>query len=249
VSTAQQAEKFGLDVQRKEIIEYCLENEIEISDWYSDEGITGKIVERDGLQKMLSDMENGTVKNVVCLNCSRLWRSDIAGGLIRYNLSKIEADIISVQEPTYSLYTNDPSDYLINSIMQALASYDRMQINHKLSAGRSVKASQGKKPCGNCCFGYKYDSDKNVVIDYNNHLVVQDIYDMYLSCGNLSKVQRMCQQKGYKTNAGKDFSKQTISNMLHNDFYCGIVTHAGKKVDGTHDLIISKEIFAKVNKS
>ena len=110
VSTQQQTEKFGLDVQRVEIEKYCLENDIEIVRTYEDDGITGKIVERDGLQEMLTALEeNNDVKYVVCLNCSRLWRSDIAGGLIRYNLSKSDCDIISVQEPTYSLYTNDPS--------------------------------------------------------------------------------------------------------------------------------------------
>ena len=178
VSTQVQTEKFGLDVQKEEIEKYCSQNNIEIIGQYSDEGITGKIVERDGLQQMLSDMESNSVKYVVVLNCSRLWRSDIAGGLIRYNLSKLESDIISVQEPSYSLYTNDPSEYLINSIMQALASYDRMQINHKLSSGRKAKAKQGSKPCGSLPFGYRWDNAK-VVIDYNNNIIVQDIFTQY----------------------------------------------------------------------
>lgn len=245
VSTKVQTEKFGIDVQKEEIKNYCLENDIEIIGSYEDDGITGKIVEREGLQQMLSDMESNKIKYVICLNCSRLWRSDIAGGLIRFNLSKIDADIISVQEPSYSLYTNDPSDYLINSIMQALASYDRMQINKKLAAGRSAKARKGQKSCGSAPFGYSWQ-DAEIVIDYNNHLIVQDIFMMYAECRNLAEVSRRCTDKGYKTNTGNDFSKQAISNMIHNDFYTGIVTHAGTKTPGTHHAIISKELFEAV---
>lgn len=246
VSTQQQTEKFGLDVQKSEIEKYCLENDIEIVGAFEDDGVTGKIVERDGLQEMLTALEeNQEVKNVVCLNCSRLWRSDIAGGLIRYNLSKMECDIISVQEPSYSLYTNDPSDYLINSIMQALASYDRMQINKKLAAGRSAKARKGQKSCGSAPFGYKWQ-DAEIIIDWNNNLIVKDIFEMYVECRNLTEVSRRCTQKGYRTSTGIDFSKQAISNILHNDFYTGIVTHAGAKTPGTHQTIISKELFEAV---
>jgi len=246
VSTQVQTEKFGLDVQKEEIEKYCSQNEIEIIGQYSDEGITGKIVERDGLQQVLSDMESNNVKYVVVLNCSRLWRSDIAGGLIRYNLSKLEADIISVQEPSYSLYTNDPSDYLINSIMQALASYDRMQINHKLSTARKAKAKQGSKPCGSLPFGYKWDN-ANVIIDYNNNIIVQDIFRLYSISKSLSSLQNCCKLQGYKTSNGKDFSKQSLSNILKNDFYIGVVTHAGVKSQGTHETFISKELFNQVN--
>lgn len=248
VSTQQQTEKFGIDIQKSEIEIYCRENNIEIIGTYADNGITGKIVERDGLQAMLHDLEENNIKNVICLNCSRLWRSDIAGGLIRFQLSKLECDIISVQEPTYSLYTTDPSDYLINSIMQALASYDRMQINQKLSTARKIKANKGQKSCGNCPFAYKYNENKEVVIDYNNNLIVEDIFKRYAECKNYSTVARYCIDCGYKTSTGKDFSVQAIKNILNNDFYTGVLTYASKKIDGAHEPIISKELFTSCQK-
>ena len=247
VSTEQQTEKFGLDVQRAEIEEYASKNDIQIIQWFSDEGITGKIVDRPELQNMfMSFEENADVKFVICLCCNRLWRSDIAGGLVRYTLSKFKADIISVQEPRYSLYTEDPSEYLINSIMSALASYDRMTINLKLSTARKLKASKGNKACGSSPFGYRWQ-DAEIVIDYNNHLVVQDIYRMFSQNQSLAETAKAAKSKGYKTSTGKDFSKQSISNMLHNDFYIGIVTHDGKKYQGNHTPIIDIDLFMSCN--
>ena len=247
VSTKAQTEKFGLDIQKSEIEKYCLENNIEIAGSYEDDGITGKIVERDGLQSLLVDMEENKIKYVICLNCSRLWRSDIAGGLIRFNLSKIGADIISVQEPTYSLYTSDPSDYLINSIMQALASYDRMQINKKLACGRTIKASKGSKPAGTAPFGYRWQA-KEVVLDYNNNLIALDICQTYHDTGrSLARTKEHCDRMGYRTNTGKPFSKQAIKNLVTNDYYVGIVTHAGVKSHGTHPAIEPVELFLANN--
>lgn len=247
VSTEQQTEKFGLDVQRDEIEKYASENDIEIMQWFEDDGITGKIVDRPALQNMFLSLEENTdVKYVICLCCNRLWRSDIAGGLVRYTLSKFKVDIISVQEPRYSLYTDDPSEYLINSIMSALASYDRMTINLKLSSARKLKAAKGAKACGSAPYGYKW-YDANIVIDYNNHLVVQDIYRIFADNHSLTATAATAKAKGYKTSNGNDFSKQSIGNMVHNDFYIGIVTHDGKKYHGTHDPIIDNALFMSCN--
>lgn len=246
VSTAQQVEKFGLPAQEDEIKSYCIENGIEIVGSFVDEGITGKIAEREGIAEMLAAFEdNPDVKYVIVANTSRLWRSDIAGGLIRYQLSKLKVDIISVQEPNYSLYIDNPSDFLIGQIMQALATYDRMQINLKLANARRVKAKTGGKPCGSLPYGYIWQSRK-VVIDYNNHIVVQDIFRKFVETGSYAKVERHCEAMGYKTRSGKSFTRQHISNMLHNDFYIGIVTHAGEKSQGTHTPIIDMELWNAV---
>lgn len=247
VSTQVQTEKFGLEVQQNEIIEYAKANDIEIVDWFVDEGITGKTADRNGLQDMFVALkENPDVKNVITLNCTRLWRSDIAGGLIRYELSKLNVDIISVHEPTYSLYTQDASDYLMNQIFQALATYDRMQINQKLKMGRIVKASKGNKACGSVPFGYKWENAE-VVVDFNNNLIVNDIYCKYIDFNySLKKLYEYCIMMGYKSSSGKEFSKPALLKILSNDFYIGIVTHAGKKVKGNHVAIIDQETFDRV---
>lgn len=246
VSTAQQVEKFGLPMQEEEIRSYATDNGFEIVGSYVDEGITGKIAEREGITEMLAALaENPDIKYVIVANTSRLWRSEIAGGLIRYQLAQLKVDIVSVQEPNFSLYTDNPSDFLIGQIMQALATYDRMSINIKLANARKVKAKSGTKPCGSLAYGYIWQSRK-VVIDYNNHLIVQDIFKKFVEVGSYAKVERYCEGMGYKTRSGKSFTRQQISNMLHNDFYIGIVTHAGEKSQGTHTPIIDIELWDAV---
>ena len=51
----------------------------------------------------------------------------------------------------------------------------------------------------------------------------------------------------YRTSTGKPFSKQAIKNLVTNDYYVGIVTHAGIKSRGTHPAIEPVELFLDNN--
>lgn len=251
VSTQTQQEHNSTQMQEVAVNNYCKANNIVLSGSYSDLGISGTVIERDGLFRLLSVLNKGD--KVLVLNTSRLWRNDTAKILIQKELKARNVDVISIEQPTYSIYNNDPNDYLINAIMEVLDCYDRLQIAMKLSNGRKAKAVKGDKPCGSLPYGYKWDNN-SVVIDYNNHLVIQDIFENYAYFLNdctlkypLSKLALYCEEKGYKTHSGNAFSKQTLSNIIKNDFYIGIVTHDGKKVKGNHEPIISKELFTEIN--
>lgn len=244
VSTTTQAEKGqGLDTQKNAITEYCKKNELELSGVFTDAGISGTLPDREGLNDLLSVLE--TDDCIIVLNTSRLWRSDSIKVLIHHELKKLNVKIISIEQPKYDMYTKDPNDFLFNGMMELLDQYERMTISKKLAKGRKTKAKNGHKSCGAAPYGYKWENAE-IVIDYNNHLVVQDIFNKFADCHSLANTQRYTVEKGYKTNTGIDFSKKSISNMLKNDFYIGVVTHAGKKSKGAHQAIISKELFDKV---
>ncbi|MGM0710306.1 recombinase family protein [Brevibacillus parabrevis] len=99
---------------------------------FYDLGISGTEVEREGLNDMISSFGD-EVKRVIVMNTSRLWRSDTVKVLVKRQLEKANADVVSIEQPTYSIYTKDLNDFLINGMMELLDQYERMSINLKLA--------------------------------------------------------------------------------------------------------------------
>src|SRR5574344_83547 len=177
VSTQTQAEHGqGLDTQLNAIEEYANNNNLQLSATFTDAGISGTETDRQGLNDLLSVLDKNDT--VIVLNTSRLWRSDTVKVLVQHEFKKDNVKIVSIEQPNYDMYTKDPNDFLFNGMMELLDQYERMTISKKLAKGRKTKARNGSKSCGTAPFAYKWQ-DAQIVIDYNNHLIVQDIFAMY----------------------------------------------------------------------
>jgi DNA invertase Pin-like site-specific DNA recombinase len=224
-------------------MEYCKQNNIELSGVFEDLGISGTVTDRPGLLDLLNTIEKDD--KILVLNTSRLWRDDNAKIIIRQQIMKSGAHVMSIAQPTYDIYTKDPNEFLINSIMELLDQYDRMAIAMKMSKGRRAKAKKGEKACGLAPIGYKW-INADIVTDNQAADIVKDIFNAYVNLNSLQKVADYCTAKGYKTSRGNNYSKATLKKMLNNDFYIGIVTHNGNKTKGVHTPIIDRGLFDKV---
>lgn len=245
VSTSTQAEKgFGLDTQKKDIEKYCKANDLELIEIFSDEGVSGTVTDREGLTSLLASL-NGTNK-VVVLNTSRLWRSDVAKVIIRREIERAKGDVISIEQPTYSIYNSDPNDFLINGMIELLDQYERMSISMKLAKGRKTKARQGTKACGVAPLGYRWSNNAEVEVDNDKAEIVKEIFSLYNNGSSLQKIADKLNESGVTTDRGKKFSKQAISVILKNDFYTGTITHGAIKTQGNHEPIISKVLFGRI---
>ena len=255
VSTGTQAEKgYGLDAQREAIEKYAAANGITITNIYTDAGISGNmhddddddaLLKRHELMELLSVIE--PKDTIIVLNTSRVWRSDMTKVLIRREMIKHEVKLISIEQPKYDLYSKDPNEYLVNSIMEVIDVYDRMSIALKLARGRSVKAHKGDKPAGVCPFGYQYAADKkSVQINQNEAQTVKYIFSEVQKGSSLQNVADSLNRSGITTRNGKQWQRGNLHVILHNRFYIGELEHDGQTIQGNHEAIISKIQFGKV---
>lgn len=244
VSTQTQAEQNGIEMQKNVIEKYCCENDIVLAGEFQDLGVSGTVIDREGLTELLSVLEKGDI--IIVQNTSRLWRDYYATAIIRKAIEQSGADVISIEQSYYNIQYKDPSEFLIVGLMELLDQWDKLTISTKLAKGRNARAKSGHKPCGTAPYGYRWQGNK-IVIDYNNNLIVKDIFEKYIDLKSLSKLKQYCDDRGYKTSTGRDFSKQSLKNIIENDFYIGIVTYAERKISGKHEILIEKEVFDKAN--
>lgn len=255
VSTETQAEKGGgLETQRQGIEKYCVSHGIEIERAFIDAGISGAVKDTDdddaiskrpALIDMLSTLDDGDT--VIVMNTSRLWRSDTAKVIIRRELMKRHAHVISVENERFDLYAKNPNDRFMDGIMELMDEWERLTIALKLAKGRTAKAKNGSKPAGVTPFGYEYTPDKkNVIINEAEAATVKKMFTLGQTGQSLSKIAEAINATGARTRHGKEFSKGTIAAILNNRFYIGELTHAGQTIQGNHTPIISRVQFGKV---
>lgn len=240
---------YSLDYQVDEINNYCAKNNLELVGIYRDEGISGAKVDeealsidRDGLQTMLSDLRQFDVRYVVVLNTSRLWRSDIVKVLVHRELKRNEVDVLSIEQPNYSINTVDPNNFLVNSLLEILDQYQRLEIAMKLSRGRHKKAQEGKYAGGGATFGYRAKRSQKVLeIDENKAEIVRQVFTIRANNPDysLSDIAHVLNIEGYRTTQGKAFGKSQVKRILdHEPFYKGTYCYGGVTAKGQHDAIL-----------
>jgi DNA invertase Pin-like site-specific DNA recombinase len=161
---------YSLAYQEEEIQSFCARHNLELLDIYKDEGISGAaidetdlIIEREGLQELLSDLKWRDVEHVVVLNTSRLWREAMVKVLIQRELKRHKADVKAIEQLNYSIYSHDPNDFLVNGMLELLDEFQRLEIALKLSRGRRKKAQQGGYAGGRVAFGYSAKKGQKVL--------------------------------------------------------------------------------------
>ncbi|MEC2077050.1 recombinase family protein [Metabacillus fastidiosus] len=250
VSTQGQArDGYSLAYQEDEIKAYCQTHGYTLLRLFKDEGISGaKVneealeVDRIGFQEMLEYLAHHEVDYVVTLNTSRLWRSDIVKVLVHRELKKYGVDIRSIEQPQYSIHKKDPSDFLINGLMELLDQYQRLEIALKLGRGRNKKAQQGGYAGGNIALGYKVEKGKKgLVIDDRQAKTVQRVFDLrqLYPSWSLTKIAEQLNDEGHRTKQGKLFTKVQVKRILdRKNFYSGTYQYGDIIASGKHQAIL-----------
>ncbi len=151
VSTAMQAnDGASLETQKQRIEEHCKYRKLQIVDFYVDEGISGKNMERPALKRLLQEMQPGEC--VIVSDLSRLSRDtrDALGMFEDFTKKGVKFVCLS---PEIDFST--PVGQLIFSILMAVHKLERERIAENVSMNMQRLSNEGKlraKPP----FGYRF---------------------------------------------------------------------------------------------
>lgn len=243
VSTAAQAgdDKFGIDAQKQAIMEYCAKNNMQISNWYIDEGESGTEENRPQLNALLfGEIQNPPVEAVVVYKGDRMARKIELYYYYMMLLKKKGIELISATEPIVDNEMGLGGVY--RALMMFVAEQELKNITRRTSGGRAIKASKGGYSGGRPPYGYKPVDGMLTIIPAEAE-VVRKIFEMKKSGATYQQVCDALNEQGKKNRSGTKFSISTVQTILANEnTYRGMYKYgkSGEWVKGVHEAILEE---------
>lgn len=236
VSTDAQIEKYGLDVQKQKILDYCDKKGVVIDNWYIDGGYTGSNINRPEIQNLLEDSQKGLIDTVYIYKLDRMSRDVIDTLTILYRiLPQYGVKIVSMTE---ELKFDNPMDKVMVGVNAIMGQYEREVIYMRTRAGMLERVKKGLwQGGGNLPSGYYYDRNDGILhIDEKQAKKVREAYRLYLEGYSCDKIAVML---GFKGDA-------VVSSILKRKTYLGLIEYKGHVYQGKHEAIIDENTFYKV---
>lgn len=251
VSTETQVEKgYGLEMQRKAIVDYCANKGFKIDEVFLDKGISGTTPLRrneDGKfyseRQGLADLMNSDYKRVIVYDSTRIARDLDVWGMVSYEMRAKGIRLYSVKEPDLDINTREPSQIIMNAVRAGLADAERVKVNSRLADGRKNRAKDGYKPCGTAPYGYMYQYDvktgksKGVFPCEEEVKVISEMRELRKHRKNYFQIANELNNRGYKTRRGANWCAKSVERILTNPFYKGKIMWNGELIKGQHESI------------
>jgi len=155
VSTDEQArEGLSLDVQEARIRAYCEAKQWELLRIYRDEGVSGKSLDRPGIQSLIADLKSNGVDVVAITKLDRLTRSVRDLGTLIEDLFNGVA-LASVEE---SLDSSTANGRMVVNLLGTVAQWEREIIGERTKAALDHKADKGEWR-GRIPYGFRIRED------------------------------------------------------------------------------------------
>ena len=244
VSTEQQVENYSIPLQKERIKAFCVSKGwTEITE-YIDGGYSGSNLNRPALQQLQKDIENKKINAVIVYRLDRLSRSQ------RDTLYLIEemflpnnVEFISISE---TIDTSTPFGRAMIGVMSVFAQLERETITERLRSGRLKMVKDEGLWAGGSDFipyGYTRHPRGKLVLNEREGEHIKRIFEEYVILKSYIKVQQKLEKEGFEP-----LPKHRIIKLLKNRLYVGEVSFAGEWFKGSHEPIISVDLFNAAQK-
>ena len=254
----------SLDAQREACAAYIASQKHEgwvlLPEYYDDGGISGGTMNRPALQRLLNDIDEGLVDQIVVYKIDRLTRSLADFAKLVDHLDAAEASFVSV---TQSFNTSTSMGRLTLNVLLSFAQFEREVTAERIRDKISASKKKGLWMGGSVPIGYEI-CGRSLKLNEKEAETIRTIYDLYRKYGNIRLVKNKMDKLGLrskcrtitvKTSDGEKhqkqigdvpFSKGHIHFILTNPIYAGRIRHKDTVYDGQHPHIINPQIWDEV---
>ena len=226
VSTDKEDQLNSLVAQEEFFRGYCLQQEYELIQIYSDEGLSGtKKNNRKAFLQMLRDAEEKRFDYLLVKDISRLARNIIDSiETIRF-LKRHIHKVIFINQP------NLTDDEFVLGIMGLIAQQESENMSKRVKFGKKLNMEKGKVP--NIVYGYdKVSGDYyNLFINEKEAEVVRRIFHYYLQGGyGCSSIANILNEEGVTTKKGAKWQQSSVARILKNPIYIGRIINGKQEM-------------------
>lgn len=230
---------------QKEIIEYFLKKEenIEIIDYYQDDGYSGTTFNRPDFKRMFNALVNGDINTIIVKDLSRFGRNYIeVGNYIEQIFPLYNTRFIAVNDNIDSFKDPKSVNNIIVPFKNLMNDEYARDISNKVRSVLMTKSLNGEWVGGTCPYGYKKNPDNihQLIIDEEEAPVVRKIFKMALDGFGHIKIARFLNDNGilcrkevqrrkkYKLSMSSEdeeivyhWSTSTIGKIVTSEIYIG----------------------------
>ena len=242
VSTDNQAEKefSSCEAQEQKIRSFLASQDWSVAEVYSDGGFSGANTDRPALCRLMADVKKEKIDVVLVYKIDRLTRSpkDFYQLIELFEHAKI--DFISITE---RFDTSTPAGRLLRNIMLTFSQFERELTGERTRDKLLERAKKGMCNGGLTPYGYMRQN-KKFVPHPEECDVVKSIFETYAETQSLAATQKFLREKDILNKQGNHFCKSNVGHILRNVVYAGKIKHRGEIYDGTHEPLVSDDMFA-----
>lgn len=242
VSSEEQVDGHSLDAQKNICREFTERRKWIIVEFYEDAGFSAKDDRRPAFKRMITDAEQGLFDAILVHKLDRFSRSIEQTLSYFKRLNEYEVVITSATE---NFDFTRPEGRLFFNMMAVFAQWYLENLSAESIKGHEELFWKGLHN-GTVPFGYQKDKkSRKLEVVPEEAEIVKAAFELS-AAGNYTHrmIADFLNQK-FKTRKGRLFSKDTVTNMLRNEFYYGMVSWRENIRPGIHEPIISKKLYEK----
>lgn len=191
---------------------------------YVDEGISGELLERPALDRLLEEMEEKQIEVVLITEPDRLAREFYVQQFLQRQIKDNGARVEFLSMPP----AKSEDEQLGHDLMGLVSGWERKKIKQRTLRGKLKKAKDGFVVGGKAPYGYRYiprtrETRGCYEIIEKQARWVREIFDWCAAEGlSAEAIARRLTEEGIPTRSGGPvWRRSTVYNMLKNETYAG----------------------------
>lgn len=236
-------ESQSISNQRKLLLDYIKDNNLEFVDEYVDDGVSGTTFNRLGFNRMIHDCECRKINMIITKDTSRLGRDHIDFGYyVERYFPEHNIRYVAVNDNIDTFNNNSGNDMLV--FKSAFNDMYVKDISNKLKSSLYTKKRNGEFIGAYAPYGYKKSlSDKHkLIINDEEADIVKRIFHMFIKGYSINKIKETLTGEHIKTpsvskkmNISREnyhygvWSSRTINDILKNELYIGNLVQCKQK--------------------